>query len=268
MTLPVFDILAEGRFGSDAVAVLYEPVARPTTGELERLIESEWQTRTVEARNAGRRLFNGDLLRYVGHEVRDGRFCMTVGPTCYRDFLGSNLYQGSRVTEFGWERFANPVGTTATLMTRDGVLALGRRSDRVAWHGGFVHTFGGALERVDLNADGTVDAFAAVRRELAEEAALGAADIEEMVCVGLIRDREIHQPELLFEARLKLTFGEWLGRLAVSDAGDEHVGIAAMLDQAEAIEAFVRSCGPIAPVAVGALALHGRRMESGREASR
>lgn len=258
MELP-FEILAEGRFGSDGVVVNYEPVARPTSEELERLIEAEWRVRTVEAQTAGRRLFNGELLRYVRHEVRDGRFCLTVGPTCYRDFLGSNLYHGSRVAEFGWERFANPVGTTATLVTRDGVLAFGRRSDRVAWHGGFVHTFGGALERVDLGPDGTVDAFAAVRRELAEEAALGPADIEDMVCVGMIRDREIHQPELLFEARLRLTLAEWLGRISSSDVGDEHLGIAALLDQPGVIEPFLRASGRVAPVAVGALVLHGRR---------
>lgn len=252
-----FDILVEGRFVPGEVVIVYEPHARATSAELERRIETAWQAQCEQARASGRRLFNGELLRYVQHTVRDGAFHLTVGPTCYRDFVGTNLCHGADAAALGWDRFANPVGTTATLLTSDGLIVYGRRSDRVAWHGGHVHTFGGALEAVDLGADGRVDAFTAVRRELREEAGLAAEDIAGLVCVGMIRDREIHQPELLFEARLGLTLEGLMARMSRLDVGDEHAGLACVADRPELIVPFLQARGPVAPVAVGALLLHG-----------
>jgi len=253
-----FDVLVEGRFTSDQLNVAYEPTPRATTPELERRIKEEWRVRTAEAAEAGRLLFDGELLRYVTHEVRDDQFRLTVGPTCYRDFVGTNLYNRHHLTEYGWARFANPVGTTATLVTTEDLIVFGRRSDRVAWHAGYVHTFGGALEAVDRAADGMVDAFAAVRRELKEEIALTEADIDQLTCAGLIRDREIHQPELLFEARLGISFRELLIRVSQAEAGNEHRGLVALAGEPHLVAPFLRASGRVAPVAVGALLLHGR----------
>jgi hypothetical protein len=255
-----FVVQAAGCFGPGRVLVKYVSAPRPTTTILEGLIAKEWKRRTAEAGAKGRVLFNGELLRYVGHEVRGGEtFELTVGPTCYRDFVGTNLYNHQRVAEFGWQCFANPVGTTATLVSKDGLICYGRRSEQVAYHQGHVHTFGGALEEEDRRADGEVDAFVSLRRELKEELNLEGAEVEDLCCVGLIRDTEILQPELLFEGRLRLTAEELQGRWRRAEARAEHEGLVTLSDQAEAIVPFIRGCGPIAPVAVGALFLHGRR---------
>ncbi|MBN2562253.1 MAG: hypothetical protein JXQ75_15115 [Phycisphaerae bacterium] len=191
----------------------------------------------------------------------DGRewLHLTVGPTCYRDFVGTNLYNSHRLGEFDWHFFSNPIGTTATLVTADGLICCGRRSSRVAFHAGYVHTFGGGLEEQDRAADGSIDPFVSLCRELTEELAIQRAELADLCCVGLIRDTEIHQPELLFEARLAMTADVLRSRWESAECRDEHDEIVTLPDQPGAIVPFICNCGPIAPVAIGALFLHGRR---------
>lgn len=263
--LPFF-ILMQGRFAADRVRVIHDPRARPTTPQLDALIETEWLPRLAEAQREHRLLFNGELLRYVGHRIIEGpqgavnqksQFELSVGPTCYRDFVGTNLYNNRRVAEFGWKSFSNPVGTTATLLTADGRICYGRRSMQVAFHAGYVHTFGGALEPGDRDAAGDIDVFDSVRRELHEEVGLLPHELESLICVGLIRDTEILQPELLFEATVPLTTADLIERWSKAEARDEHHELVDLPDDADAIMPFIRGCGKIAAVAVGALMLHG-----------
>lgn len=256
-----FVIDACGRFPPDDVCIDFDPAARPSTPRLDALIAEEWDRQVALAKGTERMLFNGELLRYVCHAIENGpageRFHLTVGPTCFRDFVGTNLYNRHRLDEFGWQRFANPIGTTATLLSRDGRICYGRRSTRVVYHAGHVHTFGGSLEAGDRQADGTIDAFASVARELKEELGLSAEETRGLVCVGLLRDKEIHQPELLFEARLDLTAHEVCERWQTAEAKDEHDEIVTLTDAPGEIVPFIMNCGPIAPVAVGALLIHG-----------
>lgn len=262
-----FVVMAFGRFAPARVRVRYDPMPRPSTAELDAAIAAEWERQFAAVKGTDRILFDGPLLRYRAHAVATDAggmggigdvFTLTVGPTCYRDFVGTNLYNRRRLTEFGWERFANPVGTTATLLTADGRICYGRRSSRVSYHAGHVHTFGGALEEGDRAPNGEIDAFGGVARELEEELGLSRGEIHDMVCVGLIRDNEIHQPEMLFEARLELTADELRGRWSAAEAKDEHDGLVDLGDAPDAVVPFIRSCGLIAPVAVGALMIHGR----------
>jgi hypothetical protein len=260
-----FDILAFGCFEPAQVRTVFEATPRMSSPLLDELIAVEWQRQMAMARQAGRLLFNGSLLRYVRHATEVGPtggnevLELTVGPTRYRDFVGTNLFNHHRLDEFGWERFSNPVGTTATLVSRDGLICYGRRSESVAYHASHVHTFGGALEESDRAADGTVDLFASVCREVEEELALRREELADLCCVGLIRDKEICQPEMLFEARLDITAEELRHRWRSAATANEHVAIVTLPDRPEAIVPFIRGCGPIAPVAVGALFLHGRR---------
>jgi len=262
MQIP-FDILVCGRFPCGSLTVLWTDAPRESTAEIDALIADEWERQTAAARRDDRVLFNGDLLRYVRHAVRPDAsgvvFELTVGPSCYRDFVGTNLYNRHRKDEWSWQRFSNPVGTTATVLTGDGRICYGLRSRRVAWHAGCVHTFGGALEGQDRAADGSIDAFAALARELHEELGLRTEELGDLVCVGLIRDREIHQPELLLETRVELTAAQLRERWESAEARDEHDDLVTLPDEPDAVVPFIQACGPIAPVATGALLLHGRQ---------
>jgi 8-oxo-dGTP pyrophosphatase MutT (NUDIX family) len=260
-----FEILAVGVFEPGWLHARYEPAERSSTPAIEAAIAVEWERQVAEAKRSGRLLFNGELLRYVGHEILADPanaadvFELTVGPTCYRDFVGTNLYNHHRLDEFGWERFANPIGITATLVSGDGLICYGRRSEKVAYHAAHVHTFGGALENADLAADGSVDPFASVCREVHEEVGLRREELSGLCCVGLIRDMEICQPEMLFEARLAMSAAEFRERWRQADDRGEHVEIVTLPNEPDAILPFIKGCGLIAPVAIGALFLHGRR---------
>lgn len=264
-----FVTLAFGWFGPDQVEVSYDAKPRETTPELEKLIAVEWERQLAAAKVAGRVLFDGALLRYVSHEILPAstqapeRFRLTVGPTCYRDFVGTNLFNRHRLGDFAWYLFANPIGTTATLLTRDDMICYGRRSHRVAYHGGYIHTFGGALEREDRMPDGSIDPFGSVRRELREELGIEPAEVQNLSCVGLIRDQEIHQPELLFEGQLTFTAAEMKDRWRTAESADEHDALVAVPNDPSAIFDFIEGCDLIAPVAVGALCLHGQRRWGG-----
>ncbi len=257
-----FSVLMQGRFAAESVRVKLDVSERSTTPALEALIEAEWTPRLADAQREGRLLFNGELLRYVDHRIVESpaatpRFELTVGPTCYRDFVGTNLYNNQRVAEFGWASFSNPVGTTATLLTADGRICYGRRSMQVAFHAGYVHTFGGALEPGDRDASGAIDVFDSVSRELHEEVGLRGDELGSLICVGLIRDTEILQPELLFEARVALSTAQLIERWSTAEARDEHHELVDLPDDRDDIVPFIRGCGKIAPVAVGGLMLHG-----------
>ncbi len=253
-----FTVDAFGRFGPGQVHVRWEASPRPTTAELEAAIASAWEAAAVDCAARGAMLYNGPLVRWRGHAIRDGVLQIDAGPTNFRDFVGTNLYGRARIDEIGRERFANPIGTTGTVITADGWLVYGRRSQRVAWHAGYLHTFGGALEAADLRPDGSIDAFAAVHRELAEELRVGAEEIECTSCVGLIHDHEIWQPELLFEIRLRVECSALLGRLDLDDPHQEHVSLEPVRDEPDALVPFIRRAAPVAPIGVGAICLHGR----------
>ena len=253
-----FTVDAFGRFGPGQVCVRWEANPRPTTEELEAAIASAWESAAADCAARGAMLYNGPLVRWRGHSIRNGMLHIDAGPTNFREFVGTNLYSRARIDEIGRERFANPIGTTGTVITADGWLVYGRRSHRVAWHAGYLHTFGGALEAADLRPDGSVDAFAAVHRELAEELRVEAEEIECTSCVGLIHDHEIWQPELLFEIRLRVDCGALLGRLDVDDPHQEHVSLEPVRDEPDALVPFIRRAAPVAPIGVGAICLYGR----------
>ncbi|MGB9623808.1 MAG: hypothetical protein ACPMAQ_03010 [Phycisphaerae bacterium] len=254
-----FSVDAFGEFPPGRVCVHWTDAPRPSTPELEQLIEQSWREAFARSQRTGAILFNGPLVRWLGQRVEDGVLHIDAAPTDYRDFVGTNLYNNRCLPEFGQARFSNPIGTTATILSDDGWLLYGRRSHRVAWHAGYLHTFGGALEAADIRADGTIDPFAAVRRELREELRLEEEHIADTVCVGLIHDHEIWQPELLFETRVALSRDGVLGRLDRTDPHQEHTAIEYVRDEPDALVPFIRSAAPVAPVAVAAICLHGRR---------
>lgn len=249
-----FDVIIAGRFEPHLVTTRWTDAPRETNAEIESIIEQEWGVRVAEAQRRGAVLYDGQLARYVSHEM-SGADAVTihVGPTCYRDFIGTNLYHSGLADRFGWAALANPIGTTALVITADGHLALGRRSDRVAFHAGYLHTIGGSLEAADRREGGDVDAAGSVLRELEEELAVTPADIRRFTCVGLVRDHEIRQPELLFEAELSLDRAGLLARAAGATAADEHVSIEFCPATRDAIAPFIRAAAPIAPVAVAGL---------------
>jgi len=254
---PYFDIDAYGSFPPGHVLVDYTQQARPTTPAIELMINEAWERTRVECSQRNAICYDGFLVRWISHGICDGKLHITAGPTGFKDCVGTNYYNGHRVSDIGYDHFSNPIGSTATVISSDGWLIYGRRSQRVVYHAGYLHTFGGALEKADLQPDGQIDVFAAITRELSEELSLEPHEIESMICLGIIHDREIWQPELLFDVHVRLDADTIKARLTGEQALEEHQAIETLLDTPDAVVPFIRQAVPIAPVCVGAICLHG-----------
>lgn len=248
-----------GPFGPGQVQLRWLDEPRPADAVLDDLVHRTWNRQVELRRRRGAMIFNGRLARYLRHRVVEGVLAIDVGPTDYANFLTTNLLNWPRGDELGWDLFSNPIGTSCMPLTADGWLLFGRRNDRVAYHAGHTHTFGCGLEAGDHDGGHGIDAFASILRELREELHVAEWELQEMLCLGLIRDPSIRQPELVFDVPLSLTREEVTRRFQPHDPHQEHVALLACRDAPEAIAAFIEAIQPITAVAVGALCLHGRR---------
>lgn len=256
-----FRIRALGEFPPGRVHIHWSDIPRPTCAALEAAIERHWTSRLAKARDTGVLLFNGPLCRLIRLETRQDHLHLHVGPTDYREFAGTNLAIPHRRLEFGHQCYSNPVGTTAVVLTADGHLVYGRRNRRVAYHAGYLHTIGGGLQPDDRAPDGLIDPFASVAREIGEELPLHPTDINTMLCVGVIEDREIFQPEMLFEVAIPHTRDDLLAAFAArtSNHPEEHDRLETCPADPDAAIAFMLDAAPIAPVAVGSIMVFGLR---------
>ena len=254
---PPFVLEACGRYRPDQLRQSWSDAPRSTSPAIEAAIARTWELETALARQNDGILFNGDLARLIQALATPQALHLTLGPTCYRDFLGTNLHQAASVLATAPHCLADALGISATVITGDGFLVLGRRGPRVAFHAGYLHSFGGLLESADRREDGGFDIFGAARRELSEELAIPAEEITEMVIVGLVRDREIHQPELVFDVTVTLARAALAGRFASAHLEPEHVAVECVHDDPEAILPFLQRTPRVTPVAQAALLLHG-----------
>lgn len=248
------------RYTRDQLSQDWKAAPRPTTPAIEEAIALTWETELALAREGNRMLYNGDLVRLIAARASPTQLHLDLGPTCYRDFLGTNLHHAATVWRSGERFLADPLGISSTVMTSDGFLVLGRRGSRVMFHAGHLHTFGGLLEPSDRDADGRLDVFGAVIRELTEELGISKEEITDINVAGLVRDRIILQPELLFEANLRLSRAELIARFDPESPDQEHTGLEFVHDEPEAMVAFLRKSSLVTPVAVAAMLLHGRQV--------
>lgn len=213
-------------------------------------IDRAWDAANTQR---GVELFDGPLCRLEDLAVDGDGLHLRLSPTGYRLFIGTNGRHPQWAEEYGRQVMADPVGTSAILLSSDGVLVFGRRSQRVALYPGFIHPFGGTLEPP---AEATVlDPFAEMRRELMEEVGIDADDIADLRIIAVVEDRHLRQPELLYAARTRLTTATITQRLD----RHEHSGCWMLPDEQQHLEAVLHSDDTITPVLAGALLAWGWR---------
>jgi len=238
----MFDLRAAGDWLPQQVTVAWTQNTRKIVPEVERAIDDAW---SAAATRLGDKLFDGPMCRLEKWSATRNQLSLTLSRTSYRPFLGTNLYNAHLADAYGREALANPVGLSTALQTRDDYLLLGRRNNAVAYYPNRVHPFAGALEPAD-----PLDVFAEIRRELREELRLTSADVKDIRCVGLVEDRSLRQPELIFIAattRTKAELEEQLDRT-------EHLAVCAVKAERSAIERVV-SDPLLTPVAAASLLL-------------
>lgn len=258
MTEPPFKVDVFGEFAEGQVVIHWRDEPRPPHAVLDQLISDTWDRLCRQSRIEGTWLYNGRMLRYLRHRLENGKLIVEAGPTDYAAFMATNYLHPHRGEEFGWENYSHPIGISATVITADEWLLCGRRSQRVACMAGYAHTFGGTIEPDEMLPDGTFDAFASLRRELSEELGLQENEIDRLICLGLIRDGRIRQPELILDAYVKLSKSDITGRIRPGHMHEEHTEVLACRDEPESILPFLQSTPRIAPVLVGAIMQHGR----------
>jgi 8-oxo-dGTP pyrophosphatase MutT (NUDIX family) len=232
---------AAGQWRPHQVHQISVPSSRRIVPEIESLIESAWQQTLARP---GVHLFDGPMCRLESWDASPDQLTLSISPTSYKPFLGTNLAHPELFDRFGRDVLANPVGVSPALLTADCFVMMGRRNSSVAYYPNRIHPFAGALDPNDPSI------FAAVERELAEELSLSPADLIDIACTGIAEDLSIHQPELIFSAKTKLTRAQIESRL---DRTEHHDSWAAPVDQ---IDHVIRERNDdFTPVALAAMAL-------------
>lgn len=222
-----------------------EQSSRRIDPDVERKIDDAWARVTARP---GVRLFDGPMCRIESFDASPDVLRLSLSPTSYKPFVGTNLLNPDLADTHGRDVMANPVGVSALLETADGYYVLGRRNASVAYYPERVHPFAGALEPRD-----GADPFAAVYRELSEELSLSGADVTNLRCTGLVEDRALRQPELVFLVSTSLRRAEVERRVD----RDEHLASCA-LEQVPAKVLEWAADPALTPVAVASLLLAGR----------
>ena len=253
-----FFLDALGPFSLDQVRVRWTDRPRPTTRDVEQFIDTFWRRRTAQADAEGVRLWDGPLCRLIEYRSGSGTLEMTLGPTCFRDFVGTNLYNAHLRHLHGLDVLSNPVGVSGMVLTASGYLVLGRRSEAVAYHAGRIHPIGGCLEPLG---DGKVpDPFAGIVAELEEELGLESPSVTGVVCLGLVRDKRLVQPEMVFDVTVSASADEVRAALSGAAGQAEHAELVVVRDHPASVVSFMEShIDDLTPVALAGLLLHGLR---------
>jgi hypothetical protein len=235
---------AIGRWDAADVLVRWVPENHTRDGQIETIIERAWEK--AQSR-PGLKLFDGPMCRLERFTAAK-TLELVLSPTSYRNFWGTNLNNSWLAEKYGPASLANPVGLSCALESADGFLTLGRRNASVAYYPSRVHPFAGTLEPARK-----MDVFAEARRELNEELGLAREDISGLICVAIVEDVSIAQPELVFSAKTSRTRAQLESNL---DAG-EHDTLVAIEPIAQKVESFL-SDPAMTPVALGTILLWGR----------
>ncbi len=251
-----FFLDAVGPFSRREVTLTWTSRRRSSTPEIDRLIDRAWEQAMDLARRTGRKLYDGRLCRLVEYSVQGRTLHLVAGPVSFRELLGTNYTHPHLVHTAGAEVLANPLGVSAAVITADGFVVLGRRSDQVTCQERMIHPVGGLMEVDDTGAP--PHPFDAVLAELREETGTIPATDKAVVCLGLVRDKALPQPELVFCIEVDADVRSLRASAAQAVEGHEHSELVAVRDRPTSVVTFIDKHGQeTTPVALATLLLHG-----------
>lgn len=248
-----YEMLVRDTFRPAEISVSHQPVEPPRSADLAAHVDANWRARKAAAASAGVTLTNGHLLRLASFEARPQHLSLELGNTRYADFLATNADAPTRAA-LPWQQLANPLGTSALILTADGHCVLGLRGGAVLLHQGYVHTIGGMFEAEDL-IDGHVHATGSILREAREELGIEDAQVTTVRCRGLMRDTENLQPELMFELSVDLDTETLERHWQTAPSRHEHVSLVSIPGDPKSLRAYLTEGHPLAPQARAALEL-------------
>ena len=113
-----------GPYRRQQLRVRWTGQARPADEQVERFIESSWRRRCQQASADGVHLWDGQLCRLIDYRADAGELNMTLGPTSFREFVGTNLHNAHLRYSHGCDIMANPVGVSAMVSAEGRYLVL------------------------------------------------------------------------------------------------------------------------------------------------
>ena len=197
-------LLTTGSWGAGALSASMIPCTFVPDEATSRRVEAAWAEACARP---GVNLFDGPLCRLERIVATPEHLHVELSAITYRWFFGTNGRHAQ------YEPRANALGTSAALVSSDGWLVFGVRSQAVGLYPGRAHPFGGTLDPT-----ANPDLLSEMARELREEIGLEADDIAELRCIGIGEDPLLRQPELLYLARSHRSQDELVTQLQ----GDEH----------------------------------------------
>ena len=252
-----------GPFDRDHVTHHWSDAARATNDELERLIDQAWQVALWQARRKGLKLFNGPLARLVEYRPNGHGLDLTFAPVTYKEFHGTNQSHANVRYLHGPDVLADPLGVSAALITSDGFIMLGRRSERLIQYADRIHPIGGMVEPPLAQAAGIgigigINTFAAMLKELREETSIGDREVAGISLLGLVRDKHTVQPELIFDISLSADACRVKCGAAEAEDASEHTEMIPLRNHPAAVVTFMeQNFSQLTPVALATLLLHG-----------
>jgi hypothetical protein len=246
-----------GKYNRADIHVVWREGTREFHPEVREDIERTWEEQFAKATAKGVMLYNGDLCRLASFTADRSELSLTLTPTNFKEFLGTNLTRAGVRYAHGNDALANPLGVSTAVTTSDGFLLLGRRSEKVIYNAGRIHPIGGMVEPAE---GATPDPFTSILQELRTEANLSAEMIASVVCVGLVRDKRIVQPELVFDAELSVDAATLRRLAAQAEDAKEHEDLILLMNYPSSVVTFMEKHAEVlTPVAMATLLLHGLR---------
>ena len=193
-----FDILIKSTFVPNQIQILYENTNLKYSKDAEDYITLVWK----EISSSRPDLYDGRLYHVDSYNQQNNdQLCMNLINTSYKYFVGTRA--GEFISKFGTAMISNPLSVGIVLFTSDHKTVIGRRKKNRHIRPGMLGLISGAMEQMD-NSNGIPDPFLTAQRELREEIGVYREDITDIVCVGLIFDKELYQTFMPFRVRTKL----------------------------------------------------------------
>ncbi|MDP6046763.1 MAG: hypothetical protein QGG25_14240 [Phycisphaerae bacterium] len=245
-------------YARDKVKVSWSDQPRITNDSVEELIETSWSEQTKRAALEGTKIFNGKLCRLVSYRCENDHLNLSLGSVSFKEFIGTNATQAYIRHLHGTEVMANPLGVSAAVCTNDGLIVLGMRSSNMIQYAGRIHPIGGTVEPPAADSDDCPDPFKAIIDELHEETAVPSQSVSSIICLGLVRDRNTVQPELIFDCHVDIDVVSLFASAANAMDAAEHSSLVPVRDHPGAVVSFLeKHFSQLTPVGLATLLLHG-----------
>lgn len=188
-----YEILALGPFRIQDVHLQFDSSAQVPISSEQRVAI---QARCDGWRAEGRKVVNGPLYRVLSWTATSHRLDIAVGPTFYEEYVGLN----SRAIE---------ALTVSSATAAGDQLVLERRSQKVAEGRGMLHV------KPSGHVHPPQEPWQAMLAEYEEELAILPAEVEEPVCLGLVRSLSANCYSLIYALRVRAPLEELKQRSAV-----------------------------------------------------